>query len=177
MAMVQSEYVLSYTIRDEAGSVSVLSVSVDRAIDRKAVAGYAASLYTKLNALTDGAIDKYTISEVYNDAVAVPAAGCDVEQKGVFSFGFTSGNKGVLSVPAIKNGVLATNLKDINLAQSDVATFIAALKDGTSHNDSQTPPNSVTVKMVNNYAFPIARVVSAYKQNRLSHKERGIRKG
>jgi hypothetical protein len=175
MAFTQSEYQISFTVRDEGGSVSVVTLPIDRTTDRTAAANYAAALLPKLQAVSDGAIDKYTITEVYNDATATPVANSDVEQKGVFSFGFTSGNKGVLSVPAVKPVTLATNLKDINLTQAAVAAWVAALKDGLVV--LNTTGVGVSVQMVNNYAFPIARVVAAYKQNRLSHKERGTRKG
>lgn len=168
MAWVDKPYEISYTIEDDDGAKSVHTIYCSRLNIIGNVETFAASYRTKLQALISSTITRMSISLPAYDNAPTFTAGSDVETKGVFSFLNSAGTYTTITVPGVKETILASNKKDINTDNAAVADWITGLT-GDGWGASVDPLESRGADLV--------RVAKAYKQQRLSHKSRGERKG
>lgn len=168
MAWVNKPYEVSYTIEDDDGAKSVHTVYCSRLNIIANVELFAAEYRTKLQALINSTITRMSISlPAYEDSPSF-TAGSDVETKGVFSFLNSAGTYTTITVPGVKETVLASNKKDIDTNNAAVAAWITGITgDGWGNN----------VDPLESRGADLVRVAKAYKQQRLSHKSRGERKG
>lgn len=167
MAWQFGPYGIQFTLVDDDGAKSVHAMNLIRANTTPDVEAFAAAMVPLLHALVDCSVQRYNIIlPAYNDAVALGAAGSDIERKAVFNFATDAGTVSSFALPGCKEAILATNKRDINLAHTDVLAYTAAMIGGL-----------LSVDPVDYRGADIVSVLEAYKQNRKSHVQRGRRKG
>lgn len=104
MALVSGGWVGTITVADHGDNRSTLSYDFDplTTADFAAALAAMAGLVTDLDALTNSTIVGYSVREVfYNDAIALPVAGVENEDKASVTFSIDGTNKkGNFKIPA-----------------------------------------------------------------------------
>lgn len=125
-------YHISVTVEDGEGQKSVVGAYVD-SLTFDAAVTEADTLASNVLSLTDGRIDKVTVS--YDLLLpagnpATPAPSSDREMKAQFAFRCANGKSTRLSVPAIKSNVRKDNTDDLNTALGSVSGLINNMING-----------------------------------------------
>lgn len=121
---------LTIHYRDASGSKGSTDFHFPYATLASVVFTAADLLSAALNALTDAAIDGYSISYTKReDTPAVPTANSRVENKGKFIFGTDNARTSLFTIPAILAGVV--NPKgDIDLTDALIVALVDAVVGG-----------------------------------------------
>jgi hypothetical protein len=175
MAYSYKSLVINFSFQDDDGANSSMGVHLPADVTNFAEAKAIADIIAPhAAAISDAALKGYTVTlSVYDDSDPSPAAGSDVENKGVFLLSTAGGFRSSLAVPGIKESVLISSGAltgiQIDMSDADVAAFVSDLVDGVT-------VGVVTYEPSDYRGSDIAGVIDAYKQNRASFKSRG-RKG
>jgi hypothetical protein len=121
---------LKIDYRDASGSTGSTVFHFPYATLTSAVITAADILSAALNALTDCAVDGYSITYVKReDTPATPTAGSRVEEKGNFVFATSNGRTSRFSIPAIVDSVLNPS-GSINKASLLITALVDAVVGG-----------------------------------------------
>jgi hypothetical protein len=118
---------LTYTFKDETGSISSLQLDVPEDTDADVALTAAAALRPLIEAISDCAVISYGLAySSFDDAPAAPTAGSRVERKGTFVFRTAAGKTARYQVPGIISAAVESSgrIDEDNLA---IAAFVAAL--------------------------------------------------
>jgi hypothetical protein len=157
-----------FTVRDNDGKSSTAEVQIAGATLPAAAVTFATALRALLAPLLDGIITgQSVIIGAYEDAVGVIPRS-DVEDKGLFNFFTSTGQRSSIALPSIKESVLQANNQDIDGTNADVAAFVNAMTLGLAGTQPAGAGGS-----------DITGVASSYKQNRRSMlgRQSRVRKG
>lgn len=121
---------LKIDYRDASGSKGSTVFHVPYATSAAVAIGVADILSAALNALTDAAIDGYSLTYAKTeDTPATPTAGSRVEEKGNFVYRTANGRTTRFTIPAIVDSVLNPS-GSIDKANALVTALTAAVVDG-----------------------------------------------
>lgn len=121
---------LKIDYRDASGSKGSTIFHFPYATATAVVITVADVLSAALNALSDAAIDGYSITYTKReDTPATPTAGSRVEEKGNFVYRTSNGRSTRFTIPAIVDSVLNTS-GSVNKASALITALTAAIVDG-----------------------------------------------
>lgn len=126
-------YAILYSIEDEKGKRSTTEIKLPGATAYDDVRIFAAQMAPLIDALITGAIVRIGISDTLDlpgGLAAAPAANSDVEEGGRFQWRTNGGYYTGLRLPTFDEAMINAGSRDVNLADTDVAAFLAAMKDG-----------------------------------------------
>jgi len=155
---------LSVTVRDEWGieAATTAYISVDDAATMANLQTAWFHFQQDIDAVSDGQVVRGSIALVMapDSVKTAPNAGSRVEQTGLFNFiGTASPRRWAAAVPAIAAAVLSGDR--IDLANGDVATFVALLTGGVSG----------TYAYTNDHNQPITALADAFSSFRRKRKQ------
>lgn len=134
MAMVVSPvFDVTVSLVDRDRNVSTITTHIPTASDIADIeAAITSTLIPALTGISDALVKSWSITRSAVDDTAASDAPetSDVERKGVFSFRADDGSAYVINVPSIKNTVVIDRTNLINIADTGVAAFIAAIVTG-----------------------------------------------
>lgn len=135
MAMVSGGVKLTLTYKDDDFALSKTSVDFPPGTTLADVQSYATSYAALIAPVTDCALEGYTVTEdFYDDTYPQPAAGSDVEDKGVLIIRTANNKTRQLTWPGVIESVLMNTISPpgtyINLANAAVAALVSALITG-----------------------------------------------
>jgi hypothetical protein len=166
MAIVSGGSKLTMIYQDDDLATSRSSIDFPAATAVAAIQTYAAAYAALLDPVTDCALKGYTITtDFYDDTYPTPAAGSDVEDKGVIIMRTQNNKTRQFNWPGVLESVLMNTISPpgtyIDLANVAVAALTAALITGIGG----TQPS-------NDRGEDFLSIVQAFKQNRSSLKSR-----
>lgn len=136
---------VGYTIRDDDGDTSTLSIKVPRAaLTLAQIEEFAEEMAVLVNEIIDGVIDEIRVIAslaLPGGLRTDPVAYCEVQKGALFAFSANGTEyRHSVRVPALKPSLFAGN--DVTVAQSDVAAFIAGMEDGLDATGTQVEPSN-----------------------------------
>jgi hypothetical protein len=134
MALVSGGWYGTASIADHGGNVSTLKYMFDplTTADFAAALAAMASLVADLDSITDGEITGYNVTEFfYEDAIALPAAGIEIEDKASVTYSIVGNNKkGNFKIPTPVSagannlfGVVGGAANQVNTAQAALQAY------------------------------------------------------
>ncbi len=171
MAFVNGAKTVTFTFQDDDLAQSSISIKLTPATTLDAAYAFASQMVTLIAAVSDCALQKYSVSgEIYDDTYPLGAAGSDVEDKGVLTIRTVDNNTTTLSWPGIKESLLINTITPpgtyIDLVNVNVAALGTALLNGISAGVLGI------VQPANRNGQDFLSIKEAYKQNRGSQKSR-----
>jgi len=154
------------TFRDNDGKEASTEVMVPSGTTAANAVTFAAAIVPLIAALSDATLVGYNLILSYVENAFSAPGRSDVEDKGFFNFTPANGIRTSIAVPSILETLLQPNNQDIDQTATAVDDFITAMTAGLS----AIQPASLS-------GSDIVGVLSAYKQNRRSHKAGSVRKG
>lgn len=166
MAIVSGGSKLTLIYQDDDLATSRTSIDFPPATAAAAIQAYASAYAALVDPVTDCALKGYSITEDwYDDTYPTPAAGSDVEDKGVLVIRTQNNKTRQLSWPGVLESVLVNTISPpgtfIDLANVAVAALVSALITGVAGTAPSTDRGD-----------DFLSVVQAFKQNRSSLKSR-----
>lgn len=132
MALVSSGWMGTASLADHGGNVSTLRFQFDPATTADFAAALAgmAALVGDLDAITDGEITGYNVTEqFYENAIALPAAGIEIEDKASVTYSIDGTNKkGNFKIPTPVSAGANNLFGTVGGAANQVNTSQAALQ-------------------------------------------------
>lgn len=126
-------FAILYSVQDEKGKTSTTTINLPSAVAFADATLFAAELAKLINPLIGGAITRIGIAFT----VALPAglrasplANSDVEEGARFQFSTTNGFFSGMRIPTFLESFITAGTKDVDLTDTDVAAFVAAMRDG-----------------------------------------------
>lgn len=134
---------MNLVYRDDEGHTSSVTLNFPDSVTVANFAGAALAFQTVISPLTDAAFVKATISKVVAVAAATPVSGADIEIGARFIWGVTGTVKRLVQkIPAFVREKLVENSKVVDITDTDVADFIAAMEDGLTSVTLFQPSNT-----------------------------------
>lgn len=157
---------LQFTFRDNDGARSTTEILLPGTTTAAAALAFAVAIRPLLANMSNAVITGLNVIIGYGEDSIGVIPSSDVEDKGVVLFNAANGIKSSIAIPSIQENALQGNNADIDQSVSAVDAFLTAMTAGISG----TQP-------VNASGADLVSIKEAYKQNRISHKSRGVRKG
>lgn len=126
-------YDVTVSLVDRDRNVSTITTHIPSAMDIADIqTAIASTLIPGILGISDALVKSWSITRSAVDDTAASDAPetSDVERKGVFSFRADDGSAYVINVPSIKNTVVIDRTNLINIGDTAVAAFIAAIVTG-----------------------------------------------
>jgi hypothetical protein len=153
---------ISYTFRDNDGKQSTVKFSIPGVVSPAGAVSLANSVRPMLAALSNAVIVRQNVLIGSHESTLATAPSSDVEDKGVFVFKASNGQKHSVAIPSYVETFLQPNNQDISLAYSEPGDFVDAMR----------------ALFTNAAGSPLNIYQRGYKQNRRSHIKGGrTRKG
>jgi len=126
-------YSIQYEILDEAGLTSNTQVNIPDTVTVANAQIFAQEMAKYINAISDGAIVGISMAVRVPIPAAVrttPVDGSRVEVGAYFGFRTDENNPTSLRIPARREAIVVDGSKAIDIEETQVAAFIAAMTDG-----------------------------------------------
>lgn len=136
-------FALLYSIRDAKNETSTMEVNIPESFNIGVVVEFAGDLALLINEIITGAITRIGIAFIMNlpgGLRVTPLANSDVEEGARFQFLTSGGFNTSMRVPTFLETLIASDSRQVDTADTDVAAFVTAITAGIA----ETGPTTVT---------------------------------